>query len=254
MILVLSPAKTLDYESKVPVEETTQLVFKSEVKELVKVLKGKSKKQIRELMSLSENLADLNFQRYQNFETPGEADESRQALFAFKGDVYQGLDAYSLSPEAISFAQKHLRILSGLYGVLRPLDEMQPYRLEMGTSLQVKKAQNLYEFWKSKLTQHMNDTLQSEGSGVLLNLASNEYFNALDKEQLNARIIEPTFKDYKNGKLKTISFYLKKARGTMARFVMENQISNPDDILGFDGDGYSWSEELSSENKPVFIR
>jgi cytoplasmic iron level regulating protein YaaA (DUF328/UPF0246 family) len=254
MILLLSPAKTLDYESKVPVEKSTSLLFKDEVSKLAGVLKKKSKKEIGELMSLSEKLADLNFQRYQEFKLPEKGDDSRQALFAFKGDVYQGLDAYTLSSEAISFSEDHLRILSGLYGVLRPLDLMQPYRLEMGTSLQVKQSDNLYEFWKSKLTAYLNEELKNEGSGIVLNLASNEYFGAIDSNGLDARVVEPTFKDYKNGKLKTISFFLKKARGYMARYVLENQISNPEDLRGFNTEGYSWSEELSSENKPVFIR
>jgi hypothetical protein len=254
MILLLSPAKTLDYESKVPVDDKTSLLFEDNVAELVEVLQKKSKKEIGSLMSLSEKLADLNFNRYQNFALPKDGDDSRQALFAFKGDVYQGLDAYTLSSEAVSFAQDHLRILSGLYGVLRPLDTMQPYRLEMGTTLQVEKADNLYEYWKGQLTEFMNSELESEGSGVLLNLASNEYFGAIDAKKINARIIEPSFKDYKNGKLRTISFYLKKARGYMARYIIENQVQDPNDLKGFSIDGYSWSEELSAENKPVFIR
>lgn len=254
MILLLSPAKTLDYDSKVPIDRKTELLFKQNVAELVDVLKNKSKKEISELMSLSDKLTELNFNRYQNFKLPKEGDDSRQAIFAFKGDVYQGLDAYTLSAKAISFAQDHLRILSGLYGILRPLDAMQPYRLEMGTALQVKKADTLYEYWTNQLTDFLNSDLASEGSGVLLNLASNEYFGAIDEKKIDARIIEPTFKDYKNGKLKTISFYLKKARGYMARYVTENQIQDPKDLRGFSTDGYSWSEELSTENKPVFIR
>ncbi len=253
MKILLSPAKSLDFESKLPTEKTTQPDFLAEAEKLNAVLEKKSKKQLQDLMSISDNLAELNYQRYKDFSTPFNAENARPAIFAFSGDVYVGLDAYSIPKNKIDLLQDRVRILSGLYGVLKPLDLIQPYRLEMGTHLKINTKKNLYEFWANKITEALNAELKE--NDIVLNLASNEYFKSVNTKKLKGKLISPVFKDYKNGKLKIISFFAKKARGSMARFVIENNVSSYEKLLNFDLDGYHFSRnETKNENKPVFIR
>lgn len=254
MILLISPAKSLDYETPVPVKKHSQGEFLDEAKKLMSTLRKLNPEQLSSLMHISEKLADLNFQRNLNWQLPFTSDNARQAIFAFTGDVYQGLEAYSLDSKDLAFAQKHLRILSGLYGVLRPLDLIQPYRLEMGSALKHGKHQSLYEFWGSQLAEHLNEELNSQRSQSVINLASNEYFKAVDKKVLKHPVISPVFKDYKNGKYKVISFFAKKARGYMAAWVIRNRIDNPDKIVDFDVAGYRYAASESSPDAPVFLR
>lgn len=254
MITVISPAKTLDYDSQVPTNQITEPVFKKEANQLVEKLEMLSLKKIKDLMNLSDQLAELNVERYKNWKNNPTDEETRQALFAFNGDVYAGLNAYSLTSKAIDFAQEHVRILSGAYGVLKPLDGIQPYRLEMGTSLNIKKKKNLYHYWGTEIATQINKDLKSHHSKVLINLASNEYFKAVDQKTLNAEVIAPVFKDFKNGKYKVISFYAKKARGLMSRFIIDNQIDQKEDLLAFEGDGYHYNACMSKAHEPVFTR
>lgn len=253
MKILLSPAKSLDFESKLPTEKYTEPIYLSEAEKLNAVLKKKSKKQLKDLMDISDQLAELNFQRYQDFSVPFTQENARPAVFAFSGDVYVGLDAYSISKSKIEKLQDTVRILSGMYGVLKPLDLMQPYRLEMGTDLKVNKSKNLYEFWGDKITNSLNEELTKDE--IVLNLASNEYFKSVNTKKLKGKLVSPVFKDFKNGKLKIISFFAKKARGSMARFVVDNEIKSYNDLLTFGVDGYKFSdEETKSTEKPVFIR
>lgn len=253
MKVVVSPAKSLDFESKLPTEKYTEPVFIQEAEMLNNALSKKSKKAIAELMNISDKLADLNYHRYKEFTVPFTKDNARPAVYAFSGDVYIGLDAYTIPSKKITALQDTLRILSGMYGVLKPLDLIQPYRLEMGTDLKVNRKKNLYEFWGDKITQALNDELQEDE--LLINLASVEYFKSVNPEKLKAKVISPVFKDFKNGKLKIISFFAKKARGSMARYIIDTNAQNYNDILGFDYDGYNYSEQYTeSENAPVFIR
>jgi len=222
----------------------------------VKDLRKLSPDDISELMSVSSKLGELNHERFANWHTPFTPENAKQALFAFKGDVYLGLDADRFSAADITFAQKHLRILSGLYGVLRPLDLMQPYRLEMGRKFASGKANSLYEFWGERLTQFLNDELaQHKGkSRVLVNLASNEYFNSIKPKALDASIITPVFKDFSGGKYKIVSFYAKKARGEMAAYIIQNRLKDPEALLNFDVNGYAFSAADSTPDSPVFLR
>jgi len=253
MKIVLSPAKSLDFESKVPTDNFTQPKFLTHAEKLNKKLAKKKPKDLMALMSISDNLAQLNWKRYQEFSLPFSIENARQAVFAFNGDVYQGLDSYSLSGEKLEKLQNTLRILSGLYGVLKPLDLIQPYRLEMGTKLKVGRKNNLYEFWKDTLTKHLNDELE-EGE-LFVNLASNEYFSAIDTKQLKASVITPVFKDWKNDKLKIISFFAKRARGSMVRYIIDTDAKTLDDIKGFNCGDYIFSKEHTlKESEPVFIR
>jgi uncharacterized protein len=253
MKILLSPAKSLDFETKLPTEKFTEPIFISEAEKLNDILKKKSKKQLKDLMDISDQLAELNFQRYQDFSIPFTKENARPSVYAFSGDVYVGLDAYSIPQNKIEKLQATVRILSGMYGVLRPLDLIQPYRLEMGTDLKMNTNKNLYEFWKDKITKSLNEEITEDE--IVLNLASNEYFKAVHSKKLEGKLISPVFKDFKNGKLKIISFFAKKARGSMARFAVDNDLENYDDLLGFDVDGYKFSkEETKSEDKPVFIR
>lgn len=254
MILLISPAKSLDYETPVPVKKHSQGEFLDDAKALMSTLSKLNPEQLSSLMHISEKLADLNFQRNLNWELPFTSDNARQAIFAFTGDVYQGLEAYSLDHKDLDFAQNHLRILSGLYGVLRPLDLIQPYRLEMGSALKHGKHQSLYEFWGSRLAEHLNQELDRQRSQSVINLASNEYFKAVDKKTLKHPVISPVFKDYKNGKYKIISFFAKKARGYMAAWVIHNRIDNPDQIVDFDVAGYRYAASESTPDTPVFLR
>ncbi|PKA99358.1 hypothetical protein B0O79_3064 [Flavobacteriaceae bacterium MAR_2009_75] len=253
MKIVVSPAKSLDFETEYPNVEVTQPVFLGEAEKLNKVLAKKKPKALKDLMSISDNLAQLNWERNQNFEVPFTKENSRPAVFTFSGDVYQGLDAFTIESGKIEKLQNTLRILSGLYGVLKPLDLMQAYRLEMGTKLKVGRKNNLYEFWKKMVTDSLNAELKDDE--LFINLASNEYFNAVDKKALKTPIVAPIFKDWKNDKLKIISFFAKKARGSMVRYIIETDASSLDDIKGFDYDGYRFSEEYTlNENEPVFVR
>ena len=254
MILLISPAKSLDYETPVPVQKHSQGEFLGDAKALMSTLRKLNPEQLSSLMHISDKLADLNFQRNLNWQQPFTSDNARQAIFAFTGDVYQGLDAYSLDSKDLTFAQNHLRILSGLYGVLRPLDLIQPYRLEMGSALKHGSNKSLYEFWGSRLAEYLNDQLESQRSKAVINLASNEYFKAVDKKTLAYPVISPVFKDYKNGKYKVISFFAKKARGYMAAWVIQNRIDSPEKIAEFDVAGYQYAASESSPDKPVFLR
>ena len=254
MLIVLSPAKSLDLESPVKVRKFTQPVYLSEARRLVKDLKKLNPEELSELMHMSSKLGTLNYERYANWQTPFDKDNARPAIFTFIGDVYQGLEAKNFSSTDLNYAQKHLRILSGLYGVLRPLDLMQPYRLEMGTRLATSKGDDLYSFWGDKLTDTLNQDLASEKGKILLNLASNEYYNAVDAKALDGKVITPAFKDYSNGKYRFLSFYAKQARGMMAAFVIKNRITSVEKLKDFDIAGYRYSAEESTATKPVFLR
>lgn len=255
MITLLSPAKTLDYESPLPVKDFSIPENLRQSKQLINELRKKDPQDLSDLMGLSEKLANLNFERNMNWEPPVKhSDDIRQAIFAFKGDVYTGLSAYSLKKSDINFLDKHVRILSGLYGILKPLDLMSPYRLEMGTKLETSEGKDLYEFWGQEITNSINESISSHKSKYILNLASVEYFSSVKKDLLNGEVISPVFKDYKNGKYKIISFFAKKARGSMTRYLVENRIDSPKDISGFDYDGYKYSKSESTEYSPVFLR
>lgn len=255
MITLLSPAKTLDYESPLPVKDFSVPGNLKQSKQLIKALRKKDPQDLSDLMGLSEKLANLNFERNMNWEPPVKhSDDIRQAIFAFKGDVYTGLSAYSLKKSDINFLDKHVRILSGLYGILKPLDLMSPYRLEMGTKLETSEGKDLYEFWGQEITNSINESISTHKSKYILNLASVEYFSSVKKDLLDGEVISPVFKDYKNGKYKIISFFAKKARGSMTRYLVENRIDSPKDISGFDYDGYKYSKSESTEYSPVFLR
>lgn len=253
MLMVISPAKTLDYESPLATDTYTQPDFLDESCELIDQLKELEPHQVSNLMSVSDKLGQLNAERFQSWHTPFSPENARQAVLAFKGDVYTGLDAESFSEQDFNFAQEHLRMLSGLYGILKPLDLMQPYRLEMGTKFENKRGKDLYAFWGDSLTQEINRLLKNDDE-VLVNLASNEYFKSLKKKDLEGRLITPQFKDWKNGQYKMISFYAKKARGLMCRYAILNRISDANDLKGFDLDGYYFSEDQSDKNNWVFLR
>ena len=253
MLMVISPAKTLDYESPLATSTYTQPEFLEDACELVDQLKTLEPHQISNLMSISDKLGQLNAERFQNWHTPFTPENARQAVLAFKGDVYTGLDAESFSEQDFDFAQQHLRMLSGLYGVLKPLDLMQPYRLEMGTRFENNRGKDLYAFWGSKITEEINRLL-ADDDGVLVNLASNEYFKSVKKKDLEGRLITPQFKDWKNGQYKMISFYAKKARGLMCRYAIQNRISKAEDLKGFNLDGYYFSSEQSDDKTWTFLR
>ena len=252
MKIVISPAKSLDFETKVPTSQFTEGIFLNEASALNAVLKKKSPKKLSELMSISPKLGELNWQRNQDWELPFTLENAKQAVFAFKGDVYIGLDAYTLSLEKIEQLQQKLRILSGQYGLLKPLDLMQPYRLEMGTKLKIGRKDNLYQFWDDSVTNALNNELSE--NEVFVNLASNEYFKVIKPKILKVPVVTPVFKDYKNGKLKIISFFAKKARGLMVRYIIDNIIENVEDLKGFNYEGYAFDANLSSEKELVFTR
>ncbi|NTS77980.1 peroxide stress protein YaaA [Catenovulum sp. SM1970] len=254
MLAVISPAKNLDFETTIPTEVFSQPNFLEHSQSLIDTCKSLSPQEISSLMSISDKLAGLNAARFAQWHTPFDTTNARQAMYAFNGDVYTGLDAYSLSADSVEYAQQHLRILSGLYGLLRPLDLMQAYRLEMGTKLENDRGTNLYQFWGDIITNAVNQSLADANSEQLVNLASNEYFKSVKKKQLNAELITPQFKDWKNGQYKMISFYAKKARGLMARYLIENQVKSTEQLLAFDVAGYQYNESLSSADTPVFTR
>jgi cytoplasmic iron level regulating protein YaaA (DUF328/UPF0246 family) len=253
MKIIISPAKSLDFKTELPIKNFSIPNFLSESKKINELLKKKSLSELKSLMSISEKLAELNWNRNNTFKTPFNIENARPSIFTFNGDVYSGLDAFSLSMDQLNQAQKSLRILSGLYGLLKPLDLIQPYRLEMGTKLNVEGSLNLYGFWRNKITNKLNDELNE--NEFFVNLASNEYSSAIDRKLLKTTMISPVFKDMKNGKLKIISFYAKKARGMMVRYILDNEIINLEDLRGFDYGGYSYSSEESEKMKElVFIR
>ncbi|RUO20439.1 peroxide stress protein YaaA [Aliidiomarina iranensis] len=254
MLFVVSPAKNLDYETPAPIEHFSQPEMLDDAAALVKVCKELSPQQLGSLMSISDKLAGLNAARFAEWATPFTEDNAKQAVFAFNGDVYTGLDATSLTEGDWQYGQKHMRILSGLYGVLKPLDLMQPYRLEMGTKLDNPRGKDLYSFWGERITEKLNEAIKDTGSDVLINLASNEYFKSVVTKKLNAKVITPVFKDTKNGKLKVISFYAKKARGLMARYIIENKPNSLAELRSFSAAGYYFDESMSSEKELVFCR
>jgi cytoplasmic iron level regulating protein YaaA (DUF328/UPF0246 family) len=252
MKIVLSPAKSLNFEKELPTALHTEPLFLKESREVHKVLKEKKPADLSDLMSISDKLADLNWKRNQVWKTPFNASNARPAVYTFDGDVYIGLDAYSLPQKKIQVLQDSLRILSGLYGLLKPLDLIQAYRLEMGTKLPIGESRNLYEYWKPTITNALNKELQ-EGE-LFVNLASTEYFSAVDVKALKVPVITPEFKDYKNGKLKIISFFAKKARGMMVRYIIDTNAQTLDDLKGFNYDGYQFDATLSKGNNLVFTR
>jgi cytoplasmic iron level regulating protein YaaA (DUF328/UPF0246 family) len=252
MKIVISPAKSLNFEKHLPTQLYTEPLFLKESRQVHKVLKEKKPADLSNLMSISDKLADLNWKRNQDWKTPFTTLNSRQAVFTFDGDVYIGLDAYSIPEKKIAVLQDRLRILSGLYGLLKPLDLIQAYRLEMGTKLPIGESKNLYEFWKPIVTKALNKDLK-EGE-LFVNLASNEYFSAIDVKALKVPVITPEFKDYKNGKLKIISFFAKKARGMMVRYIIDTDAQTIEDLKGFNYDGYQFDANLSEGNHLVFTR
>ena len=254
MLSVVSPAKNLDYETPATTTEFSQPSLLDHASELVDVCKTLSPADLSSLMGISDKLAGLNAARFGQWSQPFNTENAKQAILAFNGDVYVGLDAPTFSEADFNYAQEHFRILSGLYGLLRPLDLMQPYRLEMGTKLENSRGANLYQFWGSVITEALNKQLEQLGEDTLINLASNEYFKSVKKRELNGTIITPVFKDQKNGQYKVISFFAKKARGLMARYLIQNQVKDLDGLLKFDLGGYSYDESLSKADAPVFTR
>ena len=253
MKIIISPAKSLDFDSELNSQNSSVPKFLEKTLAINSILKQKSPSDLMKLQSISEKLSDLNWKRNLEFSRNHNDDNSRPAIFAFNGDVYEGLDVKTLDVKKIDFLQNNLRIISGLYGVLKPLDLIQPYRLEMGTKISINGSSNLYEYWSNDITKFLSDELLS--SEFLLNLASNEYFSAIDKSKINSEIISPIFKDFKNGKLKIISFYAKKARGMMVRYVADHLIDSYDNLLSFNYGGYIFNEnETTVRNQPVFTR
>jgi len=254
MLIVLSPAKTLDYENPPGTRKSTQPALLDQAEALVSDARQLSPQQISKLMGVSDRIADLNHQRFMNWGKPFTLDNAKQALLAFKGDVYTGLDADTLNNDDLAFAQQHLRILSGLYGVLRPLDLMQPYRLEMGLKFNNSGGKNLYEFWGEDITAVLNKQLKTLKSEVLVNLASNEYFKAVKPGALNAEVITPVFKDLKGGKYRVVSFFAKKARGQMARYAIDKRLEDVADLKKFRTGGYRYNKAESTAREWVFTR
>jgi cytoplasmic iron level regulating protein YaaA (DUF328/UPF0246 family) len=252
MKIVLSPAKSLDYSTPVPTDKYSVPVFLEDAKLLNEVLKSKSPNQLAKLMHISDKLAELNWKRFQEWSLPFTPSNSKQAVFAFNGAVYDGLDAYSLTNKQIEDLQNKLRILSGMYGVLKPLDLIKPYRLEMGTKLKFLNYKNLYEFWGDKVIDNINEELSDHEP--FINLASNEYFKVIKTKKLKSKIITPIFKDLKNGELKVIAIYAKKARGMMVRYIVENGIQKANDLKGFNMSNYAFDSKLSTETELVFTR
>lgn len=252
MKLVISPAKSLNFESPLPTTLSTDAQFLSKSERLNKQLKSKSANSLSKLMSISDALGQLNFQRNQDWQLPFTPDKARQAMYAFSGDVYKGLSSYTIPQEKIETAQNTIRILSGLYGLLKPTDLIMPYRLEMGTKFSVGRNKNLYEFWKETITTALNEELEDDE--LFLNLASNEYFKVIDAKKLKVPVITAHFKDFKNGKYKIISFYAKEARGLMSRYIIDTNAETIDDLKGFNYKGYGLSEDMSTDTDLVFIR
>jgi uncharacterized protein len=253
MLTIISPAKTLDFEVK-DVKSPTRPEFLTEASTLASELKKYNPKQLAKLLDVSPKLAELNANRYTEWTTEEHEKSGKAAILVYKGDVYQGLQAGEFSVKELAFAQNHLRIISGLYGVLRPLDLILPYRLDMGISLKTGKKKDLYAFWKTKVTEHLAEVLNKNKTDILINLASEEYFKAIDTGKLKARVITPVFKDFKNGQFKIISFFTKKARGMMSRFIIREEVRKPSDLKLFNDDGYFFNDNLSDENTLAFTR
>ena len=254
MLVLLSPAKSLDYETPPLTKKTTQPRLVKHSNELVEALKELSPEEVGKLMQISPKLAVLNYDRFQNYQKTSAETNSRQAILAFTGDVYQGMELKEWSQNDFDTAQDQIRILSGLYGVLRPLDQIQPHRLEMGTRLKNARGSNLYEFWGSTITELLNKDLKSSGSDFVVNLASKEYFTSVKPKDLKGKVITPVFKDEKNGTFKVISFYAKKARGMMADFIVRNQVESIEDLKAFNADGYQFNKKASNDDTLVFLR
>lgn len=254
MLAVISPAKNLDWETPAPQIKASQPALLNQAERLVNQLRSMAPHELSALMRISDKLGHLNYQRYQQWQRPFNKNNARPAIFTFAGDVYQGLDAHSFTADDLAFAQDHLRILSGLYGLLRPLDLMQAYRLEMGTALANPHGKDLYAFWGDQITDALNSQLKKLSSTTLINLASNEYFKAVKPRQLKANLIEPVFKDWKNGQYKVISFYAKKARGLMSAYIVKEQLTRADELRRFDWGGYQFNETMSDDRKWVFTR
>lgn len=254
MLIVVSPAKNLDYQSTPVTSEFTQPRLLDQSEMLIETCRKLSPAEISSLMKISDKLAGLNADRYAQWSMPFDQHNAKQAVLAFNGDVYAGLQAQQFEQRDFDFAQQHLRILSGLYGLLKPLDLMQAYRLEMGTKLKTERGTNLYQFWGDLITQKLNQDMAAQGDNLLINLASNEYFKAVKVKNVDGQIITPVFKDEKNGEYKIISFFAKKARGLMAKYIIQNQLNDAVQLQGFDLDGYEFSEAQSTDDKPVFLR
>ncbi len=252
MKIVISPAKSLNFDKILPTANFTEALFLKEARQVHKALKQKSPNELSGLMDISDKLADLNWQRNQDWKMPFNPENARPAIFTFDGDVYTGLDAYSIPIEKLETLQDSLRILSGLYGILKPLDLIQAYRLEMGTKLAIGESDNLYKFWKTTVTKALNKELKK--GELFINLASNEYFSVIDVKALKVTVITPEFKDYKNGKLKIISFFAKKARGMMVRYIIDTDAKTIDDLKGFNYEGYQFDVNLSTGNHLIFTR
>lgn len=252
MKIIISPAKSLNFQAELPTKKFTESSLLEKSKVISNALKNKSPKELAELMSISDKLAEINYARNQEWKLPFSTENARPALYAFNGDVYAGLDAYTIPDNKLFILQDKLRILSGLYGVLKPLDLIQPYRLEMGTKLAVGKAKNLYEFWKNTITESLNNELANDE--LFINLASKEYADVIDFKTLKGKVIVPEFKDYKEGKLKIISFFAKKARGRMVRYIIDKNCETIEELKGFNYDNYQFDENLSKGNKLVFTR
>jgi cytoplasmic iron level regulating protein YaaA (DUF328/UPF0246 family) len=252
MKIVISPAKSLDFDRELPTNLYTKPLFLSESRIINKIIKTRKPSELSSLMDISEALANLNYQRNKDWKTPFTPQNARPAIYTFDGDVYGGLDVFSLHLEKLETLQNKVRILSGLYGLLKPLDLMQAYRLEMGTKIAINDSKNLYDFWKNKITTSLNKELKKDE--LFVNLASIEYFSAVDTKLMKTKVITPEFKDYKDGKLKIISFFAKRARGLMVRYILDNNIETIDGLKGFDYDGYGFSENLSNGNRLVFTR
>lgn len=252
MKIVISPAKSLDFEKSLPTEKYTKPSFLKQSKEIIKILKTLKPKDLSELMDISEALGELNWQRNKKFKTPFTPENARPAVYAFNGDVYQGLNSYTIPEEKLDVLQNKLRILSGQYGILKPLDLIQPYRLEMGTNLSIGEAKNLYAYWKETLTKALNKELKK--NELFINLASTEYFSVIDVKSLKVPVITPEFKDYKDGKLKMISFFAKKARGMMVRYIIDHNVETLEELKGFNYEGYAFDANLSKGNTLVFTR
>jgi cytoplasmic iron level regulating protein YaaA (DUF328/UPF0246 family) len=254
MLIILSPAKTLDFKTPSVTDIFSIPTHISESEKIADKLRKLPSDKLRSLMNISPKLAQLNFERYQLWQTEFSSKMAKQALLAFRGEVYTGINADTLSENEFVVAQKHLRILCGLHGVLRPLDLVRPYRLEMGTKISVAGKKNLYEFWKNIIYKEIQTALDESGSNLLINLASNEYYKAIDKKKLKADIVTPVFKDWKNGQYKMITIWAKRARGLMTRFIIKNRITDKEDLIAFESNGYHFNPRLSTVNKPVFTR
>jgi cytoplasmic iron level regulating protein YaaA (DUF328/UPF0246 family) len=253
MLILISPAKNLS-KKMILYPKSSDIEFVKESKTLVTILKNYKPKDLSSLMKISPKLGELNYERYINWSYPFNSDQKGTALYMFHGDVYLGLKAETFNEKEIEFAQKHLRILSGLYGIIKPLDIILPYRLEMSTKLKTDKGNNLYQFWDNKITERINQHLTDQNDTVLINLASDEYFKSVNLKYLKAEVITPVFKEFKNGKYKTISIFAKKARGLMSNFIIKNQINKPEDLIRFNEENYFYNAELSSKNKLIFVR